>query len=76
MHDRGLIRDGQAADITIFNPNTLKDTATFDDPHRYAEGIEYVFVNGKPALVQGKYTGALAGKALRSRRQEPAATKN
>ncbi len=76
MHDRGLIRDGQAADITIFNPDTLKDTATFDDPHRYAEGIEYVFVNGKPALVQGKYTGALAGKALRSRRQEPAATEN
>lgn len=68
MHDRGLIRGGQAADIVIFDPDTLKDTATFDDPHRYAEGIEYVFVNGKPALVGGKYTGALAGKALRYKR--------
>lgn len=65
MHDRGLIRSGQAADITVFNPDTLRDTATFDEPHQYAEGIEYVFVNGKPALVQGKYTGTLAGKALR-----------
>jgi N-acyl-D-aspartate/D-glutamate deacylase len=65
MPERGLLRDGFAADITVFDPSTLRDTATFDHPHRYAEGIEYVFVNGKPAVVQGKYTGALAGKALR-----------
>jgi N-acyl-D-amino-acid deacylase len=65
MQDRGLIRDGMVADITIFDPETLRDTATFDDPHQYADGIEYVFVNGQPALVQGEFTGALAGKALR-----------
>lgn len=65
MHDRGLIRDGMVADITIFDPDTLRDTATFDEPHRYAEGIRYVFVNGQPVLVRGEFTGALAGKALR-----------
>jgi N-acyl-D-aspartate/D-glutamate deacylase len=63
--DRGLIRDGLAADVTVFDPKTLRDTATFDAPHQYADGIEYVFVNGQPTLVKGKYTGALAGKALR-----------
>lgn len=65
MHDRGLIRDGMVADLTVFNPETLRDTATFDQPHQYAEGIRYVFVNGQPALVRGKFTGALAGRALR-----------
>ena len=65
MHDRGLIRDSLAADITVFDPKTLRDTATFDSPHQYADGIRYVFVNGQPALVEGRYTGALAGKALR-----------
>ncbi len=65
MNDRGLIRDGMAADITIFDPDTLRDTATFDEPHQYAQGIRYVFVNGTPAMVDGKFTGALAGKALR-----------
>ncbi|MFK8115266.1 MAG: amidohydrolase family protein, partial [Rubripirellula sp.] len=65
MSDRGLIDDGMAADITVFDPKTLRDTATFDAPHQYAEGIRYVFVNGQPALVNGKCTGTLAGKALR-----------
>jgi N-acyl-D-amino-acid deacylase len=65
MQDRGLIRDGMVADITVFDPLTLRDTATFDEPHQYADGIQYVFVNGQPALVQGEFTGTLAGKALR-----------
>lgn len=65
MKDRGLIRDALAADITVFDPLTLKDTATFDEPHQYAEGIRFVFVNGAPAVVDGKFTGTLAGKALR-----------
>lgn len=65
MQDRGFIRDGLVADITVFDPETLKDTATFDEPHQYANGIEYVFVNGQPVLVKGEFTGALAGKALR-----------
>ena len=65
MKDRGLIRDGMFADITVFDPETLRDTATFDEPNQYAEGICYVFINGEPAMVDGKFTGTLAGKALR-----------
>ena len=65
MKDRGLIKEGMVADVTIFNPKTLRDTATFDDPHQYAKGIEYVFVNGTIVLNSGKATGALPGKALR-----------
>ncbi len=75
LGDRGLIRDGMAADITVFDPKTLQDTATFDEPHQYAAGIRYVFVNGTPALVQGQFTGSLAGKALRFKRpSEPPAS--
>ncbi|MEZ6127994.1 MAG: D-aminoacylase [Planctomycetaceae bacterium] len=65
MKDRGRIRTQMAADITVFDPRTIKDEATFDDPHQYSTGIQYVLVNGVPALSQGKVTGALAGKALR-----------
>ena len=65
MTDRGTLKEGLAADVVVFDPKRLKDTATFDDPHQYAAGIEYVFVNGQPALVRGRPTGALAGKALR-----------
>lgn len=71
MRDRGYIRDGLVADLAVLNPKTLRDTATFDEPHQYSEGIEYVFVNGKPALVNGRPTGALAGKSLRFQGREP-----
>jgi N-acyl-D-amino-acid deacylase len=65
MTDRGLIREGLAADITVFSVNALKDRATFDNPHQYATGIQHVFVNGTPVVHDGKVTGALPGKALR-----------
>jgi len=65
MKDRGFIRKQMVADITVFDPKTIKDEATFDDPHQYSSGIRYVFVNGVPALSKGKVTGALSGKALR-----------
>ncbi len=65
MTDRGLIAEGLAADITVFDPKKLRDTATFDEPHQYAEGIRYVFVNGTPVVYNGNVTGALPGKALR-----------
>ena len=71
MRDRGYIRAGLVADLVVLNPKTLRDTATFDEPHQYSEGIEYVFVNGKPALVSGSPTGALAGKSLRFQGREP-----
>ncbi len=65
MKDRGLIRDSMAADIVVFDPETVRDTATFDDPHQHAIGIQYVFVGGTPTLVRGRPTGALPGRALR-----------
>ncbi|MFO1092587.1 MAG: amidohydrolase family protein [Planctomycetaceae bacterium] len=65
LRDRGYLRTGQAADIVVFHPETFRDTATFDDPHQYAAGVEYLFVNGTLAMARGHVTGALAGKPLR-----------
>lgn len=65
LHRRGLIRDGYAADLVIFNPDTVRDRATFDNPRQPAEGIDFVLVNGVAALADGAPTGALAGRALR-----------
>lgn len=65
LDGRGLIRTGYAADLVIFNPDTIRDTATFDHPRQPASGIEYVFVNGAAAIENGRPTGALAGRALR-----------
>ena len=66
--DRGLLRPGMQADVTIFDPDTVIDEATYQDPHRFPEGIEYVIVNGEVAVDQGGYTGSLAGKTLRKGR--------
>ena len=65
LYDRGLLREGMWADITIFNPETVIDKATYTDPIQYAAGIEYVVVNGTVTLRKATYTGALAGKVLR-----------
>lgn len=62
---RGFIRKGYYADIVIFNPHAIKDNATFADSKKMSSGIEYVIVNGKIAIVQGNYTGVLAGQPLR-----------
>jgi N-acyl-D-amino-acid deacylase len=62
--DRGLIREGMIADITVFNPATIMDKATFEKPHQYPVGIDYVIVNGQLALSKGEWTGARAGKVL------------
>jgi N-acyl-D-amino-acid deacylase len=65
LRDRGLIREGMWADITIFNPKNVIDTATYYEPHRYPIGIEYVLVNGKVVIDNGEHTGELPGHALR-----------
>src|SRR5215472_2173934 len=65
LRDRGLLRTGAFADITIFNPATVNDVATFEDPHRPSAGIEYVIVNGVLSLEHGKVTGQLGGRPLR-----------
>jgi len=65
LQDRGIIRTGMKADITIFNLETLKDTATYADPHRYPEGIPYVIVNGVPTIWKGKETGTRNGEIIK-----------
>jgi N-acyl-D-aspartate/D-glutamate deacylase len=62
--DRGLLRPGMAADVTVFNPATVIDNATFEKPFQYATGIDYVIVNGKMVLEKGKHTNAHPGAIL------------
>ncbi len=73
MTDRGYLREGQAADLVVFDPERFIDTATFDDPHRYGQGVQYLFVNGVTAVSRGGATGALAGRALRKQAREASA---
>jgi N-acyl-D-amino-acid deacylase len=63
--DRGLLRDGMKADITIFHPGNVKAPATRTDPKQFPIGIEYVIVNGTVVVDQGTHTGALPGRALK-----------
>jgi N-acyl-D-aspartate/D-glutamate deacylase len=62
--DRGLLRPGMAADVTVFNAGTIIDNATYEKPHQYATGVEYVIVNGKVVLDRGQHTGARPGTIL------------
>ena len=64
LTDRGILRPGLVADITVFDPTTIKDVATFDDPTQYSVGIQWVLVNGRTAVANGKITTERAGKAL------------
>ena len=65
MKDRGYLKLDNAADIVVFDPQAFRDTATFQQPHQYATGIRYLFVNGQLAVDQGEVTGKLPGRALR-----------
>ncbi|MSR32378.1 MAG: D-aminoacylase [Gemmataceae bacterium] len=65
LKDRGYLKVGAYADVVVFDPALFRDKATFDKPHQYAAGMEWVFVNGVPAIAEGKPTGKLPGKALR-----------
>lgn len=64
LKDRGQVKQGMAADLVIFNPETIQDRATFDEPHQFPTGIEHVIVNGIPVVSDGRQTGALPGKRL------------
>lgn len=70
MKDRGYIKVGQVADVAVFDAEELIDAATFDDPHQYSKGVQYVLVNGVLTVYRGTATGALAGKALRFKTPE------
>jgi dihydroorotase/N-acyl-D-amino-acid deacylase len=67
MHftDRGVLKEGMAADIVIFDPTTIRDLATFEQPNQLSQGMGFVLVNGVPVIEEGKMTGALPGKVLR-----------
>src|SRR5215469_12026686 len=65
LDGRGLLRVGMWADVTIFDPATIRDLATFDNPNQLSQGMDYVLVNGVPVIDHGKMTGALPGKVLR-----------
>ncbi len=65
LKDRGYLRAGLVADLVLFDPKTFIDKATFVDPHQFSTGVLWVFVNGVPAIQEGKPTHALAGKPLR-----------
>ncbi|HEX3146526.1 MAG TPA: D-aminoacylase [Gemmataceae bacterium] len=65
LTDRGLVKPGMFADLTVFDPEKVIDKSTYTDPFHYSEGIEFVVVNGKVVLDGGKATGAKPGRALR-----------
>jgi dihydroorotase/N-acyl-D-amino-acid deacylase len=65
LTDRGVLKSGMWADVVIFDPATVRDRATFDQPNQLSEGMDYVLVNGVPVIDQGKMTAALPGKVLR-----------
>ncbi|HZG53458.1 MAG TPA: amidohydrolase family protein, partial [Pyrinomonadaceae bacterium] len=64
LRDRGLVREGFAADLVIFDEATVNDRATFEKPHQYPTGISYVFVNGQAAVAEGAPTATRSGMAL------------
>jgi N-acyl-D-amino-acid deacylase len=70
LRDRGQIREGFAADIVIFDPSTVTDKATFEQPHQYAEGFSTVIVNGEVVFDGSKMTGARSGRALKGTGRE------
>lgn len=67
LRERGFLREGMYADITIFDPEHVRDLATFEVPNQYPRGIQYVIVNGQISVDEGKRTSALAGRPLRKK---------
>src|SRR5215469_1175347 len=64
LTDRGVLKQGMWADVVVFDPDTVHDVATYDDPNRFSVGMDYVLVNGVPVIDQSKMTGALPGQVL------------
>ena len=65
LRDRGLLRAGCYADVVIFDPETVGDRATFDDPHQLSVGMRDVWVNGERVLQDGEHTGAKPGQFVK-----------
>jgi dihydroorotase/N-acyl-D-amino-acid deacylase len=65
LADRGVLKEGMWADVVVFDPETIRDRATFENPNQLSEGMRFVLVNGVPVIEEGKMTNALPGKVLR-----------
>ena len=65
LTDRGILRPGLAADITVFDPVAIRDVSTFEDPKHYSLGVKHVFVNGRRVVADGKITAERPGRPLR-----------
>jgi dihydroorotase/N-acyl-D-amino-acid deacylase len=73
LNDRGILRPGMKADITVFDPATIRDVATFENPNHYSVGVKQVFVNGRRVLADGVMTAERSGRPLRGPGYRPAA---
>ena len=62
LHDRGIIRPGMIADLVLFDPDTVSDKATFEEPHQYSVGFDYVLVNGVAVVADGVITDERSGR--------------
>jgi N-acyl-D-aspartate/D-glutamate deacylase len=65
LADRGVIKAGYFADLVIFSPDLISDRSTYAEPYRYPIGIDYVIVNGKVVIEEGRHTGVRAGRVIR-----------
>ena len=65
FHDRGIVRPGFVADLVLFDPDKVLDTATFEDPHQYSKGFDVVIVNGVLTVANGRMTNNRSGQFLR-----------
>jgi N-acyl-D-amino-acid deacylase len=74
LSDRGVIRQGLKADLAVFDPARVRDTATFEKPHSYAEGVSVVIVNGEVVFENGAMTAARPGRVLYGPARRAAAT--
>lgn len=67
---RGLLKNGYYADVVIFDPETIIDRATMEDPYQYSGGVEFVFVNGRPVVKKGEVQNVLVGQVLRKKNKK------
>ncbi|UWX55882.1 amidohydrolase family protein [Maribacter litopenaei] len=65
LKKRGALKEGYFADVVVFDPNTIKANATFEEPHQYATGMQHVFVNGGHVLKNGEHTGTFSGRFVK-----------
>ena len=65
LENRGRLAEGYFADVLVFDPATIQDHATFEEPHQYSTGMVHVFVNGEQVIKDGEHTGATPGRFVR-----------